>query len=125
MRKTIPCAVCGSPSKNFLFKDKTLGVAICSKKCEHEYLKELSPGATEHTNVVQYLDYRITEYKKRNKIGWGVSGVGVLLWLPAFLIPDVNAFIAGTIIAALGALATRHYEDTIRKLTIQRKKLVI
>jgi len=125
MRERVPCAVCGNPSKNLLFRNKILGVPICSVRCEHDYLKNLSPSTPEHTNVVHYLDNRIKEFRKRNKIGWTVSGVGVLLFLPALLIPDVNSFIAGNIIVVIGALATRHFEETTKRLTIQRKRLAI
>jgi hypothetical protein len=119
------CAACGNPSKKLLFKDKKLGIPICSKKCEHEYLKNLSPGATGHTMIVRYLDKKIREYKKRNRIGWGLAGSGAILMLLALLIRDVNIFIAGCIIASLSALATRQYEDGIKKLTTQRKRLAI
>jgi hypothetical protein len=125
MAKRIPCAACGNPSKSYLFKNKDLGIPICSRKCEHDYLKNLSPGATEHTMVVQYLDNKIKKYKKRNRIGWGLSGAGVLLLLLGFLIPDLSTFIAGTIIASLSALTTRHFEDTVRKMIITRKRLAI
>lgn len=107
------------------FRNKTLGIPICSGICEHEYLKNLSPSTTEHLNVVRYLDNRIKEFKKLNKMAWVVSGVGVTLFLPSFLIPDVNIFIAGNVVAVLGALATRHYEDSIKRLTVQRKRLLI
>lgn len=125
MRGIVPCAVCGKLSRHFLFRDGTLGISICSKKCEYEYLKNLPPSATEHKVVVSYLDNRIREYGKRNKIGWVVSGVGALLFLLGFLIPDVNTFIAGNITVVIGALATRHFEDTAKKLTVQRKRLKI
>lgn len=121
----MPCAACGNPSKGFLFKDKELGIPICSRKCEYEYLKNLSPGVTEHTVVVQYLDNKIRKYKNRNRIGWGLTGAGALLMLLGFLLPDVTTFIAGVIITFLSALTTRHFEDTVRKLTIKRKRLAI
>jgi tartrate dehydratase alpha subunit/fumarate hydratase class I-like protein len=125
MAKRMQCAACGNPSKSFLFKDETLGIPICSRKCEYEYLKNLSSGAAEHTIVVQYLDSKIKNYKKRNRIGWGLSGAGALLMLIGVLIPDVSTFIAGVIVAFLSAVTTRHFEDTVRKLTIKRKKLAI
>jgi tartrate dehydratase alpha subunit/fumarate hydratase class I-like protein len=123
--RRIPCAACGNPSRSFLFKDKALGIPICSGKCEHEYLKNLFPSTPEHAKVVQFLDNRIRKYKKLNRIGWGFSGVGALLLLLGFLIGDVNAFIAGGVTAFLSALATRHFEDVMRKLTIKRKRLAI
>jgi len=125
MAKRMPCAACGNPSKSFLFKNKELGIPICSRKCEHDYLKNLSAGATEHTMVVQYLDSKIKKYRKCNKIGWGLSGAGVLLLLLGFLIPDVGTFIAGGVTVFLSALTTRHFEDTMRKLIITRKRLAI
>lgn len=121
----IPCAVCGTTTKNFLFKDRKLGIPICSEKCEHEYLKNLAPNTKEHGAVVGYLDDKIKSYKMQNKIGWGISGAGVILLLAAFLLPEVNLFFAGIIVTSMSALATRHYEDTMRKLTIQRKRLAI
>ncbi len=121
----ITCAVCGSVTKNFLFRDRKLGIHICSKKCEHEYLKNLASNTKEHAAVVYYLDDKIKDYKMRNKIGWAISGAGVILLLAAFLLPDVNLFFAGIIVAFISGLATRHYEDKMRKLTIQRKRLAI
>lgn len=121
----MPCAACGNLSRRFLFKNDKLGIPICSKKCEYEYLKNLSSSAPEHALIVQHLDRRIREYKKRNRIGWTITGIGVLLLLLGFLVPEVNVFIAGGIIVFVGPLATRHFEDTIRKITIQRKRLAI
>jgi len=121
----ILCAVCHTATKNFLFKDRKLGIPICSKKCEHEYVKNLAPNTKEHAAVVYYLDNKIKDYRRRNKIGWGISGAGVLLLLAAFLLPEVNLFFAGIIVAAMSGLATRHYEDMMRKLTVQRKRLAI
>ena len=125
MARRIPCAACGKPSKSFLFRDKELGIPICSRKCEYEYLKNLSSGTPEHAKLVQFLDNRIRKYKQRNRIGWGLSGTGALLLLLGFLMPDVYMFIAGVIIVFLSALTTRHFEDVMRKLTIKRKKLAI
>lgn len=124
-RNVVTCAVCGSATKNFLFKDRKLGIHVCSKKCEYEYLKNLAPNTREHTAIVSYLDDKIKDYKMRNRIGWAISGAGVILLLAAFLLPDVNLFFTGIIVAFMSGLATRHYEDKMRKLTIQRKKLAI
>jgi hypothetical protein len=121
----MPCAACGNPSRKLLFRDKKLGIPICSKKCEHDYLKNLSPRAAEHAVIVQYLDNKIVAFKKRNTIGWGFSGSGVFLLLLALLIRDVNIFIVGIILASLSALATRQFEDEMKKLTAQRKRLAI
>lgn len=124
-RNVITCAVCGSVTKNFLFKDKKLGIHVCSKKCEYDYLKTLVPNMKEHATIVYYLDDKIRNYKMRDKIGWAISGAGVILLLAAFLLPDVNVFFGGIIVALMSGLATRHYEDKMRKFTIQRKRLAI
>jgi len=124
-RNVIVCAVCGSATKNFLFKDKKLGIHVCSKKCEYDYLKNLVSNTKEHAAIVHYLDDKIKNYRMRNKIGWAVSGAGIIFLLAAFLLPDVNLFFAGIIVAFVSALATRQYEDKMRKLTVQRKKLAI
>jgi len=125
MGKPVPCAACGNLSRKFLFKNDKLGIPICSKKCEYQYLKNLSSTAPEHALIVEYLDRRITEYRKRNRICWAVTVIGVLFLLLGFLVPDVNVFIAGGVIVFVGPVATRHFEDTIRKITIQRKRLAI
>jgi hypothetical protein len=125
MARRMPCAACGNPSKSFLFREKKLGIPICSGKCEHEYLKNLSPSTPEHAKVVQFLDDKIRQYKQRNRIGWGLSGAGALLLLLGFLIPNVGTFIAGGVTAFLSALTTRHFEDVMRKLTVKRKRLAI
>ena len=125
MTNELPCTACGNPSRKFLFKDKELGIPICSRKCEYAYLKNLSPSVAEHSKVLQYFDERIKKCRERKRISWVLSCVGVLLILLGFVIPDVNTFIAGLVLSFLFPLATRHYEDLMRKLTIQRKKLAI
>jgi len=98
---------------------------VCSKKCEHLYLKNLSQNTEEHTLILRYLDGRIKVYRTRNRIGWGVTGVAVALLLLGALLPEVNLFIVGVLVASASAVATRHYEDRIKKLTIQRKRRAI
>ena len=112
-------------TKQFLFKDKTLGIHVCSKKCEHEYLKNLATGTMQHGIVLRYLDNKIAAFGTRNKIGWGSSAVGAILLVGGFVVRDVNLFLAGVIVASISALATRHFEDKMKKLVIQRKRLAI
>jgi hypothetical protein len=64
-------------------------------------------------------------YKVRNRIGWGITGIAVLLLLLGVLMPEVNVFLVGAATVSVSSLATRHYEDKMRKLTIQRKRLAI
>ena len=125
MERRVPCAVCGNLTTRLLFRNKKLSIHVCSKKCEHLYLKNLSQNSQEHTQIVQYLDDRIKTYKVRNRIGWGISGGAVLLLLLGVLMPEVNVFLVGAATVSVSSLATRHYEDRMRKLTIQRKRLAI
>jgi hypothetical protein len=104
---------------------RKLSIPVCSKKCEYLYLKNLSGNAEEHTLIVRYLDGEIKAYRTRNKLGWGVSGAAVVLLLLGALLPEVNLFIVGAATASVSAVATRHYEDRIKKLTAQRKRLAI
>jgi hypothetical protein len=74
---------------------------------------------------LRYLDGKIRAYRTRNRIGWGISGAAVALLLLGALLPEVNLFIVGAAVASVSTVATRHYEDRIKKLTIQRKRLAI
>jgi len=125
MNQKLPCAVCGNFTKRLLFKNKNISIHVCSKKCEHLYLKNLSQNTEEHTLILRYLDGRIKVYRTRNRIGWGISGVAVALLLLGALLPEVNLFIVGAVTASVSAVVTRHYEDRMKKLTIQRKRLAI
>jgi hypothetical protein len=125
MKQKLPCAVCGNFTRRLLFKNKKISIPVCSKKCEHLYLKNLSQNTEEHTLILRYFDGRIKVYRTQNRIGWGISGVAVALLLLGALLPEVNLFIAGAAAVSVSAVATRHYEDRIKKLTIQRKRLAI
>ena len=125
MKQKLPCAVCGNFTRRLLFKNNKISVPVCSKKCEHLYLKNLSQNTEEHALILRYLDGRIKVYRTWNRIGWGVSGVAVALLLLEALLPEVNLFIVGVVAASVSAVATRHYEDRMKKLTIQRKRLAI
>jgi hypothetical protein len=123
MEKRATCGVCGNPTSRLLYKK--LSIHICSKKCEHLYLKNLSQNTEEHALVLRYLDGKIRVHRTRNRIGWGISGVAVALLLLGALLPEVNLFILGVAAASVSAVATRYYEDRMKKLTIQRKRLAI
>jgi len=125
MDQKLPCAVCGNLTGRLLFKSKKISIHVCSRKCEHLYVKNLSQNTEEFTVVLRYLDRRIKGYRTWNRIGWGVSGVAVALMLLGALLPEVNLFIAGAVAAFVSAILTRHLEDVMKKLTIQRKRLVI
>jgi hypothetical protein len=123
MDKRAPCAVCGNPTSRLLYKK--LSIHICSKKCEHLYLKNLAQDTEEHARILRYLDGKIRVYRTKNRIGWGISGVAVALLLLGAVLPEVNLFIVGAAAASVSTVATRHYEDRMKKLTIQRKRLAI
>jgi hypothetical protein len=125
MDQKLPCAVCGNLTGRLLFKSKKISIHVCSRKCEHLYLKNLSQNTEEFTAILRYLDARIKGYRTWNRIGWGVSGVAVALMLLGALLPEINLFIAGAVAAFVSAILTRHFEDVMKKLTIQRKRLVI
>jgi len=125
MRKARPCAVCGEITMRFLFRDEILGIPLCSKKCEYEYLKKLTPDVKEQMIIVRYLDKKIEETKKRNKIGWVASGFGLILIIIGFLRADAILFIVGNVTVIFATLLTRHFEDKIGKLTKERKRIVI
>lgn len=125
MEQKLPCAVCGNLTRRLLFKSKKISIHVCSRKCEHLYLKNLSQNTEEFTVILRYLDGRIRGYQTWNRIGWGISGAAVALMLLGALLPEVNLFIAGAVAAFVSAILTRHFEDVIKKLTIQRKRLVI
>jgi len=123
MEKKTPCAVCGNPTSHLLYKK--LSIHICSKKCEYLYLKNLPQNTEEHALILRYLDDKIRVHQTWNRIGWGISGIAVGLLLLGAVLPEVNLFIVGAAAASVSTVATRHYEDKIRKLTIQRKRLAI
>lgn len=123
MGERIPCAVCGNPTRRRLYQK--LNIPVCSKKCEYLYLRNLSTNTEEHALIVRYLDGEIKAYRTWDKVGWGVSGAAVVLLLLGALLPEVNLFIVGAATAFVSAISTRHYEDRMKKLTIQRKKLAI
>ncbi len=125
MDQKLPCVVCGNLTRRLLFKSKKISIHVCSRKCEHLYLKNLSQNTEEFIVILRYLDGRIRGYRTWNRIGWGVSGVAVALMLLGALLPEVNLFIAGAVAAFVSAILTRHFEDVMKKLTIQRKRLVI
>lgn len=121
----MPCAVCGNLTSHFLFKDKHLGVPVCSSDCELEYFESLSTESVEQTRVAEYLDRKIGTVSVRNRIFWGVSGLAALLLLLGIVVPNVHVFLAGTVLAVIGPVGTIHFEDKMRKLTVQRKRVKI
>jgi hypothetical protein len=63
--------------------------------------------------------------KKYEKIGWTISGLGLILVFAGLLVPNVNAFIVGVFPLTLSALSTRYFEDLRYKLAKMRKHIAI
>jgi hypothetical protein len=125
MEKVKPCAVCGEMTSKLLFRDKMLNIPVCSRKCEYEYFRELSPDMKEQIDTVRHLDGKIEQSKRRNRIGWCISCSGLVIIATGFALVSVPVFIAGNATVVSGALSTRHFEDKIRELTKLRMRIQI
>lgn len=125
MKKPKPCVVCNRMTTEFLFKDKILGISICSKVCEYKYMEKLTPNDKTQMDIIRCLDERIVANKKRNRIGWCISGFGAMLIGGGLIIANVTLFIAGNAIVLFGTLSTRHFGDEIDKLMRLRKRITI
>jgi len=125
MRNIRRCTICGKSTTKLLFNDKMLGIPVCSRKCEYEYLNTLTNNKREQINMLRYLDGEIEKNKQHEKIGWTVAGFGLLITVIGFFIADVIIFVAGVCPLTCGALSTRHFEDKRYKLTKLRKRIAI
>jgi hypothetical protein len=123
MTKARPCSVCGKITSRFLFNDKRLDIAICSGKCEHQYVQTSDPR--QEVVMLRYLDNKIAGAKRHEKIGWTTAGVGLVLVAIGFFVPNVHVFLFGVLPLTGGALSTRHFEDKREKLTRTRKRIEI
>jgi hypothetical protein len=119
------CAVCGNATRRFLFRDETLGIPICSSKCEYEYLQNLTPEMAEQMRVVSYLDEKIEESKKLNRIFWGASGVALVPIILGIFLANVTFFMIGAVTVSIATLFTRYLEDQMDKLVRFRKRILI
>jgi hypothetical protein len=123
MTKARPCSVCGEMTPRFLFNDETLDVAICSGRCEHQYIQ--TSDSKQEAVMLRYLDDKIEKTKRDEKIGWTTAVVGLLLVAVGFFVKNVDVFLFGVLPMAGGALSTRHFEDRREKLTRTRKRIAI
>jgi hypothetical protein len=110
---------------NFLFKNKPLGIPVCSKKCEFEYLNELTPEVKEQIGVLSFLDETIEKNRKIDRLLWSISGGGAIVVIISFILGNAIIFLAGALIASIGTLLTKHFEDKVEKLTKERKRIAI
>jgi len=108
-----------------LFGDKVLGVHVCSRKCERDYLSRLSPDSKEQFAVLKFLDESILRCQNYNRIGWIVSGVGVVPIVLAFVFVSASLLVAGAVVVTFGAFSTRYFENRIYELTKTRKSVEI
>ncbi|HVP93416.1 MAG TPA: hypothetical protein VMS94_06735 [Acidobacteriota bacterium] len=125
MKELKPCVICGEMTNKFLFKDKTLGIPLCSSKCEYQYLQNLTPDRKEQMNVVRVLDQLIEENKKLNKTIWGIAGVGLIPIFIGVRLANPTIFLIGVAVVSIAALMTRHFDERIEELTKQRKRIAI
>ena len=123
IRKAEPCQVCGEPTRKLLFDDKTLGVSICSGKCEHQYVQTCS--LPEETNMLRCLDQKIEKARRNEIIGWATAGTGVLLVALGFFATSALVFLIGVVPMAVGASSTRIFEERKAKLIKARKRILI
>jgi len=117
--------VCGATTSKFLFNDKELGISICSKKCEYDYLNRLPFDKTEQMNVLRCLDKKIKANIRHKRIGWLIAGFGLFIVATGFFVSNVSLFLFGNIPLVIGALSTSHFSDKREKLLKLRKRIVI
>ena len=112
-------------TNKFLFKDKMLGISLCSSKCEYQYLQNLTPDRKEQMNVVRALDKLIEKNKKSNRMLWLIAGSGLVPIIIGIWLVNLVIFLIGVVIVSISAPLTRHFEDMIQQLKKQRKRIVI
>lgn len=110
-------------TSNLLFGDRTLGVSVCSKECEQEYLGSLS--SEDETRVLKRLDRRIETVKFQERICWATAILGVFALTVGFFLKDTNVFLAATVPMTVGAFLTRHFEKKNRRLVWMRRHIRI
>ncbi len=125
MPKPESCSICGKPTRKFLFNDRTLGVHVCSRKCEYAYLKELVPNTKEQARVLTYLDQMILSYRKYARMAWTISGLGVVGLVLAFVFVSPLSFIAGGAVCTVGVFSSRYFEIKMYEISKTRKRIEI
>jgi hypothetical protein len=123
MTKARPCLVCGKMTSKSLYNDKRLDFAVCSGKCEHQFVQTCE--SAQEAKMLLCLDGKIRSTERDLKVGWGVAGVGVILVLASFLVSSPFLFMIGAVMMAVGASSTRIFEDKKEKLTKKRKRISI
>jgi len=123
IRKAEPCRVCGISTRKLLFGDKTLGVSICSGKCEHQYIQACT--LSEEDDMLRCLDQKIETARRNGIIGWATAGAGLLLVALGFFATDALVFFIGIVPMVIGSSSTRVFEERKEKLDKTRKRIRI
>ena len=72
-----------------------------------------------------WLDGKIKNAKRDEKVCWITAGVGLIIVTAGFFISNVILFVIGVVPLTIGALFTRLFEDRQQKLTKKRKRIAI
>jgi len=123
MSKARPCFVCGKMTSKFLFSDRRLEVAICSGKCEHQYIQTCDP--MQEINMLRWLDGKIEKAKRDEKVCWITAGAGLIIVAAGLFMSNATLFLIGVVPLTIGALFTRLFDDRQQKLTKKRKRIAI
>jgi hypothetical protein len=115
--------VCGKMTSKFLFNERRLDIAICSGRCEHEYIESIDPS--EEGTLLRYLDDKINRTKRDKKTCWAVASVGIMLLVTGFFTVNVFFFLVGVLSVTFASFSLRYSEDRFEKLTRKRKRINI
>ena len=110
-------------TSKFLFNERKLDVAICSAKCEHQYIETIDGSRGDA--LLRYLDDKIDKIARDKKTSWVLAGVGVMLFVIGFFIANVLVFLVGAASATVASFSLRYLEDKREKLTKKRKRIAI
>ncbi len=133
MAEAKPCIVCGKSTTRVLFGDVSVGIYVCSRRCELEYFESLRHRKKEQQNLLRYLDEKIARTKKYSQVGWASAAIGIVwITLGTFLTRfsvtknlevGVLLFFIGVFVITWGALSTCYFDNRKRKLTETRARL--
>lgn len=123
MTKARSCLVCGKMTSRNLYNDKKLNFAVCSGKCEHQFVQTCD--SAQEAKMLRCLDGKIRSAERNLKVGWGAAGVGVILVLASFSVSSALLFMFGAVMMAVGASSTRIFEDKKENLTKKRKRIAV
>ena len=125
MKKAKSCRVCGETTTGFLFNDKWLGIPLCSKKCENEYLNTLTPVKKEQMDKLRHIYDLIDIVKRHEVVCWTIAGLGLLTIAAAFLLTDATLFLVGVLPLTCGAISLSYFEKQLSYLTSQKRRIAV